>query len=64
MKLDRYRAENKITLAALAKEVGVSEVAMSRYERGERTPRPTIMRAITAATGGAVTPNDFISEAA
>ena len=63
MKLRDYRRQTEITLAALAKKVGVSEVAMSRYERGERMPRPVIMRDIERVTDGKVRPNDFVSGA-
>lgn len=59
MKLDLYRRQRGVTLAFLAALVGVSEVAMSRYERGSRIPRPEIMRRIVTATEGAVQPNDF-----
>ena len=59
MKLKSYRTEKNITLADLAAKVGVSEVAMSRYERGERIPRRDVMSKIEQVTDGAVQPNDF-----
>jgi transcriptional regulator with XRE-family HTH domain len=59
MKLRTYREENGLTLAQMAEKVGVSEVSMSRYERGDRMPRPEVMRKIGEVTGGAVRPNDF-----
>jgi transcriptional regulator with XRE-family HTH domain len=57
MKLRTYREENGLTLAQMADKVGVSEVSMSRYERGDRMPRPEVMRKIGEVTGGAVRPN-------
>jgi transcriptional regulator with XRE-family HTH domain len=64
MKLQEYRKQEKLTLVELAQQVGVTEVAISRYERGERLPRPSVMRKIEEVTGGLVRPNDFLSEAA
>lgn len=59
MKLRQYRDTHNLTLAQMAEQVGVSEVSMSRYERGDRMPRPEVMRKIGEVTGGAVRPNDF-----
>lgn len=59
MKLRHYRDTHNLTLAQMAELVGVSEVSMSRYERGDRMPRPEVMRKIGEVTGGAVRPNDF-----
>lgn len=64
MKLRDYRIQKNVTLAWLAERVGVSEVAMSRYERGVRVPRRDIMRRIEEVTEGAVRPNDHYSEEA
>ena len=50
-----------MTLAELAKRIGVTEVSLSRYEREERIPAREIMPKIVEATGGAVQPNDFYS---
>lgn len=63
MKLQEYRKQKDMTLAEVAEKVGVTEVAISRYERGERIPRPAIMQKIEEITDGFVRPNDFVSEA-
>lgn len=59
MKLADYRKQRSLTLAELAGQVGVSEVAMSRYENGHRIPGRDVMARIVAVTDGAVQPNDF-----
>jgi transcriptional regulator with XRE-family HTH domain len=56
--LKDYRSEHGLTLFEMAEKVGVSEVSMSRYERG-RVPRPAILRKIAEVTGGEVGPNSF-----
>ncbi|AWK85052.1 helix-turn-helix domain-containing protein [Azospirillum thermophilum] len=60
MELKEYRDAKSITLAGLAAAVGVTEVAMSRYERGIRFPRPEIIERIEEATDGAVRAEDFL----
>ncbi len=37
-RLKALRLENKLSTRELAREIGVSNVAISRWERGERTP--------------------------
>ena len=44
-----------------AKMIGSSPQAIYRYEDGDRVPAPKVMHKIVEATGGDVTPNDFIS---
>lgn len=63
MKLAEYLSENNIKRQDFARCVGVSEVAITRYSNGTRTPRPEMMRAIVDVTNGAVTPNDFLPPA-
>lgn len=46
-------------LKALFPKVNASERAVIKWSRGERTPRPDAMKAIAAATNGAVSANDF-----
>jgi DNA-binding XRE family transcriptional regulator len=38
-KLEQYRTGRALTKAALARELGVSEVAVFFWERGQRVPR-------------------------
>jgi transcriptional regulator with XRE-family HTH domain len=64
MKLSEYRKSAGLTLGQFAEIVGVSDITIGRYERGERTPKPKIMTQIVRVTDGAVTPNDFLEEAA
>lgn len=47
-----------MTLDALGKEVGVSGVALGRYEEG-RMPRDKVMQEIIRVTMGEVTANDW-----
>ena len=61
MKLSIWRKAQGLTLAEVAERVDVTEVTLSRYERGERIPAREIMPKIVEATGGAVQPNDFYS---
>lgn len=59
MKLKKWRKSADITLTQLAADVGVSDITIGRYERGERIPRPKIMARIVRLTDGAVRPDDF-----
>ena len=63
MKLKKWRKSADLTLTQLAEAVGVSDITIGRYERGERTPRPKIMAQIVRVTDGAVQPGDFYEEA-
>jgi transcriptional regulator with XRE-family HTH domain len=60
MKLKLYRAEKQITLSAFARKLGVAVGTLSRIEAGVRNASPDLMRRIYDATGGEVTPNDFV----
>lgn len=62
MTIDEYLATYKIRAADLARATGLSEAAISRYRSYERFPRREEFRAIILATGGKVTPNDFLHE--
>ncbi len=64
MKLRAYRKLNRFTVDAFAKRLAASRGAVLKWERGERTPSPDMMRRIFSETGGAVTPNDFLDVAA
>lgn len=60
MKLSEYLHTNAISRREFAAKVGITEAALCRYISGVRMPRPQIARAIMTASGGTVTPNDFI----
>ena len=67
MELRRYLKENGITNHQFAVLVDASPDAVRKWRYGERVPRPEHLVRIREATGGAVTPNDFLpasSEAA
>ena len=59
MKLKDYMVVHGVGLTEMARLLGVSEVAVSRYRQGARRPSPDVMRRIIRVTKGAVTPNDF-----
>lgn len=61
MKLTEYLDQQNITPSAFAKAIGVEASTVTRLASGETVPSPRVMRAIIAATGGLVTPNDFFN---
>ncbi len=60
MKLDAYLTLHGLSERDFARRVGVSQQAVNNYRRGRRVPAPAIMRRIYEATGGLVTPADFL----
>ena len=60
MKLAEYLAKKGITHDAFARQIGTSQVTVTRYATGQRFPRPKQLIRIAAATKGAVTANDFV----
>jgi len=44
----------------LAERLGVSQVAVLRYRRGDRIPHWDILQRLSEVTSGAVMPNDFL----
>lgn len=50
-----------LTEAVFAKRIGISQAHVNRLRRGEGWPQKEVMERIRAATGGRVTPNDFLS---
>lgn len=63
MKLATYMADNGITARQMADLIGrVSESGVRKWMYDERVPRPEILARIHAATGGAVTANDFMPQ--
>jgi hypothetical protein len=62
--LSEFLRANNLTQAEFAEKVGATQRAVSLWLGGKRHPRPLQMRAIVRATKGAVSPNDFFTEAA
>jgi DNA-binding transcriptional regulator YdaS (Cro superfamily) len=62
MKLGTYLTLHKIKQGDFAKLIGVSQVQIHRYCRGARIPRAVHVARIVAATGGAVTLEDFVGD--
>lgn len=59
MTLDDWLARTATKEDSFAASIGASQAAVNRYRHGRRMPRPAVMARIVAATGGAVTANDF-----
>lgn len=59
MKLKTYLAQFAIKQKDFARDIGVTDVAITNYCLGNRTPRPDVMRKIYDATGGLVDANSF-----
>lgn len=64
MKLEQYLRENDIKPVAFAISLEVAPSTITRILRGERSPRVELVAKIQKATGGKVTVDDFIQEAA
>jgi len=61
MKLAAYMKSNKLRPDEMATRIGeVSASGVVKWMREERMPRADQQRRIFDATGGAVTPNDFV----
>lgn len=63
MKLSEWIKANGETYESFGKRIGKTRQAVHRYCADMRIPRPSDMAAITAATCGAVTINDFYDAA-
>lgn len=59
-KLREYRKRNRISLEKLGEIVGVKKATLSRIENGTRSPSLGLVRRLCEATGGELTPNDFV----
>lgn len=59
MMLREWLRENDVSGSEFARRIGSSQAAVNRYLNHGRIPEAPIMRRIFAATGGAVTANDF-----
>jgi len=60
MQLAQYLEQRGISVAAFADRLGVDVSTVYRWCSGDRVPSVDAFRRIKSATGGAVTPNDFI----
>jgi len=60
MTLDQYLIAEKLTEAAFAAAVGVSQPHVNRLRGGKNWPRPALMVRIRTTTKGQVTPDDFL----
>lgn len=60
MKLIDYMTSNNINAAKLAEKANVPASTITRLLSGARVPRLSLLEKIMDATGGAVTPNDFL----
>lgn len=59
MTLVQYLQQTGISQSKFAEIIGVSQMAVNRYCRGNRVPNSIIMRRILEETRGKVTANDF-----
>ena len=64
MELRAYLKAKTLSEAAFADLIGVKQSAVNRYCRGDRVPKPDVMREIMRVTKGKVTANDFVSSIA
>lgn len=62
MKLETYLDVNRLTDSAFGQIVNLSQSQVSRIKRGKSWPQREVMERIMAATGGKVTPNDFVGQ--
>lgn len=60
MKLGDYLREEGEAVSAFAERIGTSAETVRRYVNGTRWPERENAERIVAATGGKVTPNDFL----
>ena len=60
--LRQYLSSAGIGVREFARQTGLSAATVSRAASGKSFPRRAALRAIHAATEGAVTANDFVSE--
>lgn len=63
MRLKDWMTSQNIGVPALAELVGATRQAVDGWARGRHIPRPDMMRRLVQATGGAVQPQDFYSDA-
>lgn len=59
--LTQYREARGLTMKAFSALIGVQPAAVSRWEAGDRFPRPDQMARISAVTEGAVTADHLVA---
>lgn len=59
MRLKEWLKKEGISVATLAKKIGVAKWTLNRYVSTNRVPAPRVVVALYRATRGAVQPNDF-----
>ena len=64
MTLNDYLTKHDFSDAYFAGLIGCNRTTVSRWRRGVSRPEWEDVQAIVRATSGAVTPNDFLIEAA
>lgn len=62
MTLDEYLKRKRITQQEFAESIGVYQGTVQKWAAGLRYPTHRYLRAIKAATNGAVRPNDFLHD--
>lgn len=63
MQLADYLTESSITRAAFAEKIGVSQSLITQLCQNQVWPGRDVAARIVEATGGKVTPNDFLQKA-
>jgi DNA-binding XRE family transcriptional regulator len=58
----RYRRERGLPLDVLARAADVSRGTISRIETGKQNPSIGLMRKLIAASGGELSPQDFMGQ--
>lgn len=59
MDLKTYLTNHRLTEAAFAEKLGVSQVTVNRYVLDKRFPSPEMIQRIAAVTGGKVKASDW-----
>jgi len=62
MTLDRYIEAHRLTPSGFARSLPVQPSTITRLLAGKRSPSFDLLTAICVATGGQVTPNDFLPD--
>lgn len=64
MKLEAYLTKNKISQTEFAALIGVTQVTVNRYVKGERFPAPEMIERILKASNKKVAVADWYEQAA
>lgn len=59
MKLRDFMMAREMSEAQFGRLLGIGQATVNRYARGQRIPRPEVMRRIVEVTDGRVGPADF-----